>query len=374
MGAPAFKYRQLFQQKGVVQFSANFELYGDVSQRIVALLMGITPKIEVYSVDESFLDLSELGITDYVKWAAAVRTRILQDIGIPVSIGIAGSKTLAKLAAERAKKEPGLGGVLSLVGKTQSETDPYLARTPVRDIWGVGWRLAPKLRAEGVATALDLRNFSSRRVGQLMGVHGKQLVAELGGSSCHLLQYYHKPQVMIMRGRQFGQDSGEGTVLESAIASLAARAAAALRREGQLARSATITLRTNRHKPGHRALQQTVSFVTPTADTGAICAALVRAAEEVRSPLEQYHRADVLLTDFVPRTSLQTDLFGQVNTAANDREAARMAAIDSLNERFGKGHILYAAERLSNAWRPRHFLGSPRYTSAWTELPEVHLR
>jgi len=373
MAAPAFKYRQIFKDNGVAQFSANFELYGDISERITTLLTSITPHIEVYSVDESFLDLSELNIPDYAAWGRLVRRSVLQNIGVPVSIGLATSKTLAKLGADRAKKEPDLAGVLSFIDQPTAVNDAYLARTPVRDIWGIGWHLSPKLRAEGVSSALDLRQFSTKRASQLMGVHGRQLVAELNGITCHQIEKFHKPQVMIMRGRQFGADTNETYVIESAIASLTAKATATLRRESQLARSATIIIATNRHKPGYRRLSKAVTFMTPTANSGTICAALVQALSTIFNSREQYHKADVLLHDLISVDSVQTDLFGQISPAGRDREAALLAALDNLNDRFGKGHLFYAAERLSEAWRPRYHLGSPRYTSSWSELPTVHI-
>lgn len=374
MGAPVFKHRQLFKDHGIIQFSANFELYGDISERITTLLTSITPHIEVYSVDESFLDLSELEISDYTAWGKMVRTSVLKNIGVPVSIGIATSKTLTKLGADRAKKESELQGVLDLTASPSQQTDLYLARTPVNDIWGVGWKLTPKLRAEGVHTALDLRQFSAKRASQLMGVHGRQLVAELNGITCHPLEKFHKPQVMIMRGRQFGADTGEAHIIESAIASLTARAAVALRREQQLARSATVILATNRHKPGYRRLSKSVTFLTPTASAGTICSGLVQAVGEIINPHEQYHKADVILHDLIPISSLQTDVFGQVSSSGRDREEALLKAVDALNVKFGKGHLFYAAERLSDAWRPRYHLGSPRYTSSWAELPVAHIK
>ena len=250
----------------------------------------------------------------------------------------------------------------------------YLAKAGVQDIWGVGGRLAPKLRAEGVATALALRQFSSKRASQLMGVHGRQLVAELNNISCHTLERIQKPQTTITRGRQFGMDTSELSVVESAIASLGARAAARLRRGEQLARGAAIIIRTNRHKPGYRALTKSVTFVTPTSDTGTICAALIKAVEELFNSHEQYHKADVMLFDLLPNDALQLDIFDQqARPAGHEASRARMAAVDRLNDRFGKGHLIYAAERLSDAWRPRHNLGSPRYTSAWGELPEARV-
>ncbi len=401
MGAPVFKFRELFRREAVVSFSANFELYGDISERITHLLTSVTPHIEVYSVDESFLDLSELGIADYSAWGSAVRATVWQNVGVPVSIGITPTKTLAKLAADHAKKDPSLGGVLSLM-QPQSRHHPFpesskpvkqkfpilpnasthkndreltklLAQTSIQDVWGVGWRLAPKLRAEGIYTALDMQQLPSKRASSLMGVHGRQMVAELNGICCKPLERYSKPQQMITRGRQFGEDTSKFYVLEAAVASLAARATAHLRREHQLAHQAVVTIRTNRHQPGYVQRQQTVKFALPTADTGTICAALVAALKATFHHHERYHKADVTLHDLIPDTArqltLQTpDAAGADSTAA-DRSQARMQAIDHINARFGTSTLHYAAEDLSQAWQPRSGHRSPRYTSAWPDLP-----
>lgn len=371
MGAPAFKYREVFERHGVVSFSANFELYGDISDRITTLLTSVTPRIEVYSVDESFLDLTELPIADYRAWGRAVRALILKNVGIPVSIGIAPSKTLAKLATERGKKDASLDGTLNLVGLSQYQINSYLAAVPVRDIWGVGRRLAPRLLAEGVANALDLSKLSPRLAQQLMGIRGRQMVAELNGTCCFPLELGSKPQQSIMRGRQFGEDTGELHVIEAAIASLTARAAAKLRRERQLARTASVVLSTNRHKPGFVRHGRAVAFTTPTADTGVLASRLVEALASSYNPRASYHRADVFLHNLVPEHSLQTDLLGSADLTASAREQRRMWAFDEVNRRFGKDHIRYAAEDLSRRWQPKHQLRGPRYTSSWDELPTV---
>lgn len=372
MAAPHFQFRDSFKQHGVTAFSANFELYGDISERITNLLGGITPRIEVYSVDESFLDLSELGITNYQTWGRTVRADILKHVGVPVSIGIAGSKTLAKAANDRAKKLPELGGSLDL-SQPGDITDCYLAGLDIREIWGVGRKLAPKLRAEGIHTALDLRRMNVRRAQQLMGIRGRQMVYELNGTACLPLTQEHAAQQMIMRGRQFGEDTGEFYIVESAIASLSARAAAALRRNHQLARRATVSLRTNRHRPGYQQLSQAVRFYTPTADTGAITSQLVQLLASSYNPRHAYHRADVLLHDLIPADHLQPDLLGTLNLSSAVNSHRKMQAVDTLNRRYGKGTIRFAAETLSQAWQPRKRLMSPRYTSNWSELPEVKL-
>lgn len=368
MGAPVFKYRQLFERHRVVKFSANFELYGDVSERITRLLTGITPRIEIYSVDEAFLDLSRLEIKDYGAWGRLVRQRLLKEIGIPVAVGIAPTKTLAKLAAERAKKDAGLGDSLDLTGAGRQA---YLRRTPVKDIWGIGWRLAPKLRGEGIFTALDVARMRPQFAQQLMGVRGRQLVAELNGTACYPLEMFGKIRQTIMHGRQFGQDTRDLAVLQSAIASLAARAAHGLRRDKLLARQAMLNLSTNRHKPGYQILRPNLKFATPTADTGYITSRLVEELAAGFNPKLSYHRADVLFYDLVPASGLQADMFGSVDMDRHDRSQARLAAVDALNAQYGKGTVRYAAENLSDSWQPRRGSRSPRYTTCWKELPVI---
>lgn len=373
MGAPAFKYRQLFKDRRVVQFSGNFELYGDVSERITRLLTGVTPRIEVYSVDESFLDLSELSIKDYTEWGRALQQRLLKEVGIPVSIGIAPTKTLAKLAAERAKKNPELGGVLDLASLKARGRAPYLMQTPINDVWGVGWRLTPRLKAEGIFNALDLAQMRPQYAQSLMGIHGRQMVTELNGTACHRLEMVGKVRQTVMHGRLFGEDTNNFQVIEAAIASLTARAAFRLRREGLLARNALVSLSTNRHKPGYQRQRLGTTFSTPTADTGLITASLIRLVNQNFQPAMQYHRADVLLYNLTSQDRFQADLLGEVSITTDQASQARLRAVDSLNERFGRRTIRYAAEDLSQAWEPKHRLRSPRYTTNWSELPTAHI-
>ncbi|HEX4774968.1 MAG TPA: Y-family DNA polymerase [Candidatus Saccharimonadales bacterium] len=369
MGAPAFKYRQLFKDQNVVQFSANFELYGDISERLTRLLTSVTPRTEVYSVDESFLDLSRLEISDYTTWGSQLRDRILTEVGIPVSIGIAATKTLAKLANHRAKKMPELDGILDLISLLAPEREKYLLRTPIDEIWGIGWRLTPKLRAESIFTALDVANLRPRYAAQLMGVHGRQLVAELNGLACHPLELFGKVRQTVMNGRMFGEDTDQFIVIESAIASLTARAAYSLRRDSLLAGGAAISLSTSRHKPGYQRQNRSLKLLTPTADTGCLTAKLVELAEGTFNSQAAYHRANVYLYDLVDQNSLQPDLFGEVNVETVQRDQARLAAVDTVNHRYGKRTLYFAAEDLSNRWEPKHRRRSPRYTTSWEELP-----
>jgi DNA polymerase V len=375
MAAPAFKYREIFERHRVVKFSANFELYGNMSRRITELLTTITPRIEVYSVDESFLDLSQLDIRDYNAWGRAVRTAIYQWTGLPVSIGIAPSKTLAKLASDHAKKALELKGVLDLTtpGPTRCST---LEATPVGEVWGIGWRLAPRMRAEGIGNALRLAQLRPRRAQQLMGIRGRQLVAELNDTSCFALDLEHQKPKSILRSRTFGEDTHQTAVVEAALASFATTAAFRLRRSGQLARRAGIFLDTNKHKPGFRRWGRAVDYRVPTADTGRLISDMVALLHDTFSEtrMPEIHRAGVWLDDFIPAGHLQTDLLGTLNPSAHDRDHARMQALDDLNERFGKRTIRYAAEDLAAHWQPKHRIRSPRYTTHADELPQARIR
>lgn len=369
MGAPIFKYRELFERHGVTTFSANFELYGDISERISALLTSITPYIENYSVDEAFLDLTNLDIAEYQRWGQQVRATVLHHIGIPVSIGIAPSKTLCKLAADWVKKHPETQGALYW----PERGDELLKSFDVHDIWGVGWRLAPRLKAQGIQTAFDVSNLPPRQAQQLMGIHGRHMVYELNGVSCLPLQTHTKPQQIISRGRQFGQDTREERVVEAAITTLMSRAAHELRREGQLARTVAVALRTNRHKPGYSSTFEAIQLTAPSADTGTLCSYAARAAKTSYQSGLEYHKAEVFLYNLTPTDSVQIDVFGAVDTDALTHETNRMAAFDAINAKHGPGSVRPAAEILSEQWRPKRNMLSPRYTSVWEELPEARL-
>lgn len=372
MAAPAFKYRQILRDNNVVEFSANFDLYGDISRRITDVLVSVTPRIEVYSVDESFLDLSELNIPDYAVWGRMVRESIWRWVGVPVSIGIAPTKTLAKLASDRGKKDPELEGVLNLAGISEREKESHLKRVDVNDIWGIGWRLAPKIRADGIMNAHDFTQLRPQRAGQLMGVHGRQLVAELNGTSCYPLDTFGKQRKSIARTRTFGHDTNDLNSIEAAITTFATQAAFRLRTSKQVTRRAAVFLSGNKHKPGYQTRSRELYFQTPTADTGQLITSLLHEVDQLYNPNQHYHRAGVMLWDFLPADNLQIDLLGKVDVAHETKAVSRMQTIDNLNERFGKHTVHYASQDLGQAWRPTYNLRSPRYTTKLGELPNVY--
>ncbi len=368
MGAPAFQHRDVFRRHGVVQFSANFELYGDISRRITSILASVTPRLEIYSVDEAFLDLSQLDIPDIEQWAKQLRTTILQWVGMPVSIGIAPSKTLAKLASEHAKTDLGLDWVLSFVNKSPV---PYLQVTEVQKVWGVGWRLAPKLRTEGIHNAAALASMPERFAQQLMGIRGRQTVTELNGVSCFGLELEHKPRKTIARTRTFGHDTNNLMDLQGAIATFVAQAAFRLRQDNQLARRVGLFMTTHRKKPNYQSWSKELILEQPTADTGLLINRLVTELTDIHRTGIAYHRAGIWLSNFSPADKLQTDLLGIVNTSQHDESRKLMQTLDSINEKFGRQAITYASTKLSTTWRPLQINKSPAYTTDWHNLPIV---
>lgn len=369
MGAPAFQWREVFDRHRVVEFSANFALYGDISRRITTLLTSITPRLEVYSIDEAFLDLSELPIQDYETWGRAARARILQWTGMPVSIGIAPSKTLAKLASAHAKQDTTLEGALLLDGARPA----HLSATEVQDVWGIGRRLAPKLRAEGIHTAWDVANLSPRFAQQLMGIRGRQVAAELSGTSCFPLEQEHKPRQTIMRTRTFGRDTNSLHELESALATFVTRATYRLRQDSLLASQAGLFLTTNRNKPNYQAWQQPIQLRQPTADPGAVLTQIVDVLTAIHRPHVHYHRAGIWLGEFSPANAFQPDLFGHRDGELQAQSRRRLSTLDGINQRFGTGALTYAATKLGASWSPTRQKASPAYTTSWSDLPSVQI-
>lgn len=384
MGAPVFKYKTLFKQQGVIQFSANFELYGNISARIVELLAKASPKIEVYSIDEAFLDITNLPIADYQKWGNKLGQRIQKQIGIPVSVGIAPTKTLAKLAAEHAKQgqtdnaatyiAPTAATPFNTKGSTFNLFGGVLRATPIEKVWGVGRQLAPKLRTEGLATAYDLRRLTSGCARQLMGIHGRRMVAELNGISCYPLGPEDKAVKSIARGRTFGQNTSDFYAVLSAIASFAARAAYRLRQSRQLTKGLSVILTAAQHtNNGKQQFVKSIRLNQPTADTGVLTSAAVNLVQQIHNPSLLYHRAGIFLYDFIDDKTLQTDLLGRVNVSSHDSSTRRMQALDQINRRFGRDKLVFGAARMNQAWQSKKSNASPRYTTDINELPKTRI-
>ena len=369
MGAPAFQWEQRFRASGVAVFSSNFPLYGDLSARIMTTLEDLAPRVEVYSIDEAFLDLT--GVADPEGLCRAIREKVLRWVGIPVSIGLARTKTLAKLANRVAKKQPQHGGVFDL--EPGQQTEAVLAATDVGDVWGIGPRHSKRLWARGVRTALDFARLPGDWVRRKMSVVGLCTQLELAGTSCLSLSRAPAPHKSLLCSRSFGRLVTEREHLREAVSCYAVRAAEKLRREGAEATSVQVFITTPRHRetlPQHSG-QATVALGAATAHTPAIIAAALRGLDECFRPGFEYQKAGVMLLGLAPASLRQISLL-DLDPAERQRQQGLMAALDAVNRRFGHGALRYAITAAPDRpWHMRQLRRSPRYTTSWDELPRV---
>jgi DNA polymerase V len=365
MGLPAFKLADLVTEHAIAVYSSNYTLYGDLSARVMTTLTQWAPAVEVYSIDEAFLDLTGLSTHDLTGYGQTLRTAIQQWTGIPVSIGIAPTKTLAKLANRLAKRSP--RGVVTLTAA--SEIDATLAGTRVEDIWGIGPGYTRRLKVHDIRTALQLRDAHDRWIRQELGVVGQRIVWELRGMSCLPLDLCPPSRQSVMVSRSFGHPITTLTAMREAVATYTTRAAEKLRRHHVAAGVVTVFLMTNRYgdEPQY-ANSVTMSLPVASQDTGELIQYACRALQHIFRAGYRYQKAGVILTALVPAHQVQPDLFDR-----RDREHSTelMAAIDTLNRAWGAGTVRYAAAGVRPRWLARCARRSPRYTTRWRELAVV---
>lgn len=369
MGQPVFKAKAILQQHQVKVFSANFALYGDFSWRVVQALHHFSPDVEVYSIDEAFLPL--LGDRPALTTQGrAIRQQVGQWTGIPTAVGIAETKTLAKLAAELAKRSPQLAGVLNLTGHPALQ-ERALAATPVGDVWGVGRKLAPRLHAMGITTALALRDTSHYHLlANGFTTPLLRTVTELRGTPCLPLELTHAPKQSVVCSRSFGQAITQLLPLQQAVAAYTARAAQKIRQDQQAASALRVFIRTNPFRQGRPqyANYSVITLPLATADTSVLIAQATQAVAKLYKPGFAYHKAGVMLFGLLPQEAVQPSLWQY----PDPKRMALLATVDKLTTELGSHAIKFAAEGLGSRWRMTQAHRSPRYTTHWDELPLVY--
>ncbi len=368
MGAPFFKIRHIIEQHNVRVFSGNFSLYGSFSDRVMLILSSFSPNVEIYSIDEAFIDLSGFENQNLDTYGRLMKDTIKQWTGIPTSIGIAETKTLAKVAAELAKKSVKAQGVLDL---TQSRYQVLaLERLAVDDVWGVGRRIGNKLKAKGIDTALKLRDADDQWIIKTFGVCLMRTVLELRGVCCHPLKLESKPNKTIACTRTFAKTTNNYRQIEEAISSYAARASERLREEQLVTSVVHVFIRTSRHRQGDAqdAQSTNVELAVPTSSTQEVITAAKKALQKIYQKGFKYYKTGVVLLDLVPESEVQRDLF---DTKDREKMDSLMATFDSINSTMGTGSLKIAAEGLGKRWRMKQNNLSPRYTTKWSELKEV---
>jgi DNA polymerase V len=367
MGQPVFQCESLLRRHDVAVFSSNYALYGDMSARVMDTLAAFSPAMEVYSIDEAFLDLA--GTPDAVALARRMRETVRRFTGIPVSVGIGPTKTLAKLANRLAKKDASLGGVMNLCGR--ADMDDVLAGAAVEDVWGIGRRHAAWLRGCGAATALDFSRLPREMVRRKMTVTGLATLLELQGVSCLDLEMAPAPPKSVVASRSFGHPVTQVGEMREAVAFHAVRAAGRLRGRGCVAGNILVFVQTNRFIAGEPqyAVSDTAAFAAPTADTREIIRLGLAVLERIFKPQFRYKKAGVMLFGVEPAASRRGSLLEAPADAARSR--ALMQVVDAVNARHGRDAVTFAASGVARPWRMRQAHRSPRYTTVWDEIPVV---
>jgi len=365
-GACFFEIRDLAARHGVAVRSSNYTLYGDLSARVMAVLGRFTPHLEVYSIDEAFLDLGGMATGRLTACGRAIRRTVRRWTGIPVSVGIGPTKTLAKAANHLAKRDPAAGGVRSLAGA--GEQAAALARLDVEDLWGIGRRWGARLRRAGIRTALQLRQARPARVRRLLGVVGERTALELGGLPCLGLEEAPPPARSIVRSRSFGRPVRRREALEEAVAAHASRAAEKLRQQRQAAGAMGVFVATSPFRAAPYANAATVPLDPLTDDTGRLIRAALAAVRPIFRTGLAYRKAGVMLSGLEPRAGLVESLFDRQDRARSER---LMGVLDEVNGRLGPGTLRYAASGFERPWQMRRVHASPHYTTRWDELPTV---
>ncbi len=365
MGEPFFSWEHRFRQHRIQVFSSNYTLYADMSRRVMEVLAQFTPEQEIYSIDEAFLGLSCCGQQTSAAYAAQIRATVKQWTGIPVSIGIAETKTLAKLANRKAKKTPASGGVMALLDAAAREA--ALAETPVEDVWGIGPAHSRKLRHHGILSALHLRDACPRWLQRNLSVVGVRIARELRGIACLTLDNCPSSKKTICSSRSFGRPVIGVDELREALVTYTSRAAQKLREEGSCAQGLAVFVATSAFTPApYYSNSAGMKLPTPTDDTAELIHYALLGLESVYRPLLEYKKAGVLLLDLIPRERVQPDLFPDSN---RQRRRQLMGVIDGLNQRLGAETLRYLGTGMRREWGMRRRQVSPRYTTHWDELP-----
>jgi DNA polymerase V len=371
MGGPAFKFRETLVKHRVAIYSANFPLYGDMSSRVMNTLGGLAPGMEVYSIDEAFLDLSGFGLIGLEEHARMIRRAVRRSTGIPVSTGIAPTKTLAKLANRMAKKDPLFEGVCIL--RDEPEARAAMAAMAVEHVWGIGRRHTEFLNLNGVMTALDLADAPAPWVRTHLHITGARLQAELNGRSCLPLELVRPAKQSICTSRSFGSAITDQAGLEQAVANFATKCALKLRGEGEVAGLVTVFACTSpfEERPNRYWGTRTVALPAPTQDTLAIVRAAEAVLGDIVKPGFRYKKAGVILGGLVPFADADPAPTLFVHEDSGKESSTKlMQALDAVNSRYGQGTLRIAAGG-SNGWKQRQERLSPHYTTSWDDIIEI---
>ncbi len=369
MGAPIHELRNMVELHNVQVFSANFQLYGDMSHRVMRILNSYVPQMEIYSIDESFLSMDSLDIKkDYIDFGIKMRTDILKSTGIPVSVGIAPTKVLAKICNHVAKKKTKSG---VFYWDSVQDKDAFLKDLPVQEIWGVGRKTSYKLNELGIYNALQFKNCNEMWLRKNFSVTELRIATELKEIPCLNLET-KAPRKNILSSRTFGKPVYTIEGLEEAVSSYITRGSEKLREQGSLASFVYVSIKTNMHR---KDLPQYFNYAIvatkcPTAYNPDLIKTGFAALHSIFKPGFRYKKATIMLLGLVPDSQAPLDLFESDDTY--NKKMSLMKQFDNLNATYGREVVKYASSGLKQPWRNKKEMCSPQYTTNWEHLLRVN--
>ncbi|RUM90662.1 MAG: Y-family DNA polymerase [Thiomicrospira sp.] len=376
MFQPYFKVKRYLDQINAVVFSSNYELYADMSSRMHSILSGFAVQQEIYSIDESFLDLSGMSLSDFTAYGQEMKRTVMQCLGLPVAVGFGSSRTLAKLANHLAKKQPNHQDVLDLTVLSEASLNALLKKVAIRDVWGIGKALSAKLEMQGVLSAYDLKVSDLKFIRKRYSITLERIVRELRGESCLSLGTLKTSDRQIISSRSFGNPVTEYAEMEQAVASYIVRAAEKMRAQNKVCQFVTVSIRTSPFQGRQRYYQnaQTLPLIYPSDSSVLLTKLAKRALKSIWQSGCAYQKAGVVLSGVTEKGAVQIDCFApNPQYSANPKSDRLMQVMDSLNHSMGKGTVQLAAEGHKNgqAWQMKRSKMSKRYTTRWDELLTV---
>lgn len=368
MGTPYFKCKEGFKIHGVKAFSSNYTLYADISKRVMETLSGFSSHIEVYSIDEAFLSFDGMCI-DLTEYGAKIKKTVYQWTGMPVSVGIAKTKVLAKIANHIAKKQRQCNGVFDLSSLSEDQIDNMLNVFPVEDIWGVGRRYAMMLRQQGIKTALSLKQKDIKWVRKKMTVAGERIVRELRGTKCIEIDTMIKNKKEITCSRSFGKKVSTIKEIKEAVSEYVTRASEKLRHQESVCTGVYVYIATALFSEDRYFKGDLQKLVMPTANTSTIISNAHNIIDNIYVEGKKYAKAGVVLTGIINKTNIHSDLF-EVSYQTGSQEKL-MSVIDGLNNKMGKGAVSFACNGIDKQWKMSQKLLSNEYTTIWDQLAIV---
>lgn len=369
MGQPFFEARELILRHKVKYFSSNYKLYGDLSNRVMSTIKQLCHDVEIYSIDEAFVYFEKSFCGNFTEYARNMRRIITQWTGIPVSIGVSNTKTLAKLANELAKKNPEYNGVLNLLD--YEDTDSILKKVTVGDIWGVGRKLTIKMNRVGIYNAFDLKKANSDMILKNFSITGLKTLDELNGKPCIELDTTPPPKKGITCSRSFGVRVTKLSELKEAVSSYVTRASEKLRSQNSVTGAILTFVMTGKHSSEQYYNSDIEFFATPTEFTPKLINAAHKSLEKIYKENIPYKKAGVILLDIYPKNDFQSSIFETENPTESENRI--MNLIDSVNRLHGKDSITFASTGTNRRWRMLREHVSPEYTTDWNQLLTIKI-